>query len=197
MKLTKQKRSFLLWMLVWYTQAIAAVTSDDVNIAKEDDTKNITEEVENCWLQIGTDLDGERLSNSFGASVDLSSIIVHDNVDDSDNNTNFTTSSSSHISIAVGGYGYTRIFDYTLFDSNIGNGNNTIFDGEWMPLGDRIEGDQLYDEFRFATSLSTNGWVVALGAPSHKYDNGDAEEDGSEDTHGIVKVYTYSTASKS
>ena len=111
MKLTKQKRSFLLWMLVWYTQTIAAVTSDDVNIAKEDDTRNLSEEVENCWLQIGTDLDGERLSNSFGTSVDLSSIIVHDNVDDdSDNNNNSTTSSSSHISIAVGGYGYIYLF---------------------------------------------------------------------------------------
>ena len=48
MKLTKQKRSFLLWMLVWYTQNIAAVTSDDVNIAKEDDTRNLSKEVENC-----------------------------------------------------------------------------------------------------------------------------------------------------
>ena len=131
-------------------------------------------------MQLGADLDGERLSSSFGASVDLSSIVVDE------------TSSSSHISIAVGGYGYARMFDYTLFDSTDGN-DNTIYDGEWMPLGDRIDGDALHDEFGFATSLSANGQIVAFGAPNHTYD----AEDGSDDTHGLVKVYTYSTASKS
>lgn len=147
-----------------------------------DEPRNLSEEVDNCWMQLGADLDGEQLSSSFGASVDLSSIVVDE------------TSSSSHISIAVGGYGYARMFDYTLTDSNDGNnGNDTIYDGEWMPLGDRIDGDALYDEFGFATSLSANGQIVAFGAPSHTYD----AADGADDTHGLVKVYTYSTSSKS
>eukprot|EP00555_Chaetoceros_dichaeta_P004816 CAMPEP_0198255548 /NCGR_PEP_ID=MMETSP1447-20131203/5645_1 /TAXON_ID=420782 /ORGANISM="Chaetoceros dichaeta, Strain CCMP1751" /LENGTH=616 /DNA_ID=CAMNT_0043941941 /DNA_START=113 /DNA_END=1963 /DNA_ORIENTATION=+ len=157
-----------------------------------DDTRNLSEEVENCWMQLGTDLDGERVSDSFGASVDLSSIVVRETDDD-----------SSHISIAVGGYGYARMFDYTVFGpnddgnttTNNTNNNNIIYDGEWIPLGERIEGDKLYDEFGHATSLSANGRIVAFGAPSH--DNNTDAEDGADETHGLVKVYTYTTASKS
>ncbi|MCF6307689.1 MAG: T9SS type A sorting domain-containing protein [Flavobacteriaceae bacterium] len=102
------------------------------------------------WTQIGEDIDGETMNDQSGWSVSL----------------------SSDGSIMAVGARY-----------NDGNGNNSghvrIYqnqNGIWTQLGQDIDGEAENDEFGYSISLSSNGLVLAIGAP---YNNG----------NGHVRIY--------
>ncbi len=105
------------------------------------------------WTQIGSDIDGNATSDSFGWSVSLS---------------------SDGSIVAIGAYrndgngdsaGHVRVFQ-----------NNT---GTWTQIGSDIEGEAAEDESGYSISLSSDGLVVAIGAPNN---------DGNGNT-GHTRVY--------
>ncbi len=52
----------------------------------------------------------------------------------------------------------------------------------WQQIGNDIEGEAAGDEFGYSTSLSSDGSIVAIGAPNN---------DGNSDNLGHVKIYEY------
>jgi len=128
--------------------------------------RNLIGEYENCWVQYGDDLDGDMEWDSFGSSVDLSSVIVNNSL--------------RNVTLAVGAFGHATIFNYTFSDGN-------IYEGNWTQLGDKIMGQEQYNEFGKSISLSSNGRIVATGAPFHNV-NGSSFV-------GHVRVYGYDTES--
>jgi len=110
------------------------------------------------WVQIGQDIDGEDSDSdgfsSFGASVSLSS----------DGST-----------VAVGGptndatgfsAGHVRVY---------GNQNNT-----WVQIGQDIDAEASFDRFGSSVSLSSDGSVLAIGAPRN---------DGNGIDSGHVRIF--------
>jgi len=86
------------------------------------------------WVQIGEDIDGEGEFDKAGESVSIS---------------------SNGSVVAVGapgndGAGHIRVFE---------NQN-----GEWIQIGQEIQGLNIGDSFGISTSLSANGTIVAIGA---------------------------------
>lgn len=107
------------------------------------------------WLQQGQDIDGVADYDRFGFSVALS---------------------RDGISLAVGGVrndvgatdaGHVRVFSYQSGTS-------------WDQVGSDIYGNAADDWAGYSVSLSDNGMVVALGAPSEKKAN-----------EGYVRVYSF------
>jgi len=129
---------------------------------------NIPGEYENCWEKIGGDLIGEGHFDAFGASVDLSSVIVSDSL--------------KNVTVAVGALGYAAIYNYTI-------GSEIFSEGEWTQLGDKIMAQEEFDEFGKSISLSSNGRIVAISAPFH-------DVDGSTFV-GHVRIYRLDTESGS
>ena len=91
------------------------------------------------WLQLGQDLNGEASSDFFGVSVDLSA--------------------DGH-ALAVGAFlndgsgvdsGHVRVYEYK-HDA-----------GQWLQLGQDVNGEAAGDRFGFSVALSANGGVVASG----------------------------------
>lgn len=98
------------------------------------------------WTQMGSDIDGEAMNDNSGYSVSLSA----------DGNT---------VAIAA-----TR---------NDGGGNNSghvrvykFETGSWSQVGLDINGEGSNDESGFSTSLSSDGTIVAIGAPFNGSDVG-------------------------
>jgi len=92
----------------------------------------------NSQNQIGQDIDGETSNDSFGQSVSLS---------------------SDASVLAVGGYknsdngswsGHVRVFQ------NVG--------GNWVQVGQDIDGDAADDQLGYSVSLNSNGNILAVGA---------------------------------
>ena len=115
-----------------------------------------------AWIQLGADIDGEDLFGSFGSAVDLS---------------------SDGTVLAVGafaadgagfnwGSGHVRVFKYA----------NNI----WTQWGADIDGEAAYDSSGFAVSLSSDGTVLAVGAPNNAGKNGSSS--------GHVRVYKYANS---
>jgi uncharacterized repeat protein (TIGR01451 family) len=114
----------------------------------------VFQNTQGVWTQIGDDIEGEASEDSFGISVALNS----------DGST-----------LAVGGW------------SNDGNGNASghvrvikNIQGNWVQIGDDIDGEAAVDYSGFSVSLSSDGRSLAVGA----YGN-----DGSGMNSGHVKVY--------
>lgn len=106
------------------------------------------------WIQIGTDIDGEMAEDLSGFSVCLNAdgnILAVGAVDNDGNGI-----SSGHV----------RIFQ------NI--------EGEWMQLGEDIDGEEAYDELGYSLSLSYDGSVLAAGA---------IYNDGNGENSGHVRIY--------
>jgi len=106
------------------------------------------------WTQIGQDIDGEMPFDEFGYSLNLS---------------------SDGTVVAVGAF------------FNDGNGNNAghvrIYQNineTWMQIGEDIDGESADDFSGFALSLSSDGLIVAIGAPSN---------DGNGNSAGHVRIY--------
>jgi len=108
---------------------------------------------ETCWEQIGTDILGDSIQNAMGASVALTSL-----------------STETYV-VAAGAYGYVRVYRY----------NTTSNDEDWESVGERIEGEQDYDEFGATVDLSSDGRILAVGAPFH------------DDGVGHVRMFRYNT----
>ncbi len=106
------------------------------------------------WTQVGADIDGEAAYDMSGGSVSLSSdgSIVAIGATGNDENGN--------------GSGHVRVYQ------NISN--------VWDQIGDDIDGEAENDYSGSSVSLSSDGSIVAIGAP---------QNDGNGDGAGHVRVY--------
>lgn len=109
-----------------------------------------------AWVQRGTDIDGEAAGDYSGWSVSLS---------------------SDGTVLAIGAYG------------NDGTGNlaghvrvYTWSGSAWVKRGADIDGEAVGDQSGYSVSLSANGSIVAIGAPTN---------DGSGVDSGQVRVYEW------
>jgi len=107
-----------------------------------------------AWVQMGEDIDGEATTDQSGYAVSLS---------------------SDGSIVAVGAYandgngqgsGHVRVYKY--------------FSGTWIQLGSDIDGETEGDGSGASTSLSSDGYIVAIGA----YAN-----DGNGENAGHVRVF--------
>ncbi|MDC3346285.1 T9SS type A sorting domain-containing protein [Schleiferiaceae bacterium] len=112
------------------------------------------------WIQLGSDIDGEAIADHSGHSVSLSLDGNRVAIGAPYNDGNGTQS------------GHTRIYEYSL--------------GNWTQIGSDINGEAITDDSGFSVSLSSDGNIVAIGAP---------DNDGTDSTAGHVRVYKYSTGS--
>ncbi len=106
------------------------------------------------WQQLGQDINGENWVDQFGFSVSLSA----------DGNT-LAIGARFH-DTNFGDSGYVKIYQ--------NNGGN------WLQVGQAISGEANSDESGSAVSLSSNGNIVAIGAPRN--------DDGGSNS-GHVRVY--------
>ena len=99
--------------------------------------------IDGTWTQVGQDINGEAANDGSGASVSLSSdgAVVAIGASGNDGNGNQDT-------------GHVRIYQ------NI--------DGTWTQVGQDIDGEAANDFSGRSVSLSSDGSVVAVGAPSNE-----------------------------
>ena len=114
----------------------------------------------NNWVQLGSDIEGELAGDGFGSSVSLSSDGSIMAIGAPFNNGNGEDS------------GGVRMYQYQT-DS-------------WVQLGSDIDGELAGDEFGSSISLSSDGSIVAAGAPFN---------DGNGADSGHVRAYQYQTDS--
>jgi surface protein len=126
----------------------------------------------NTWVQQGADIDGEAAFDQTGFSVSLSSdgniVAIGAHLNDGNGN------NAGHVRV------YTRdtnkttaVTDQTL--SNFGPVG-------WRRLGADIDGEAAADQSGYSVSLSSDGTIVAIGAPAN---------DGNGSNAGHVRVYKY------
>jgi len=108
------------------------------------------------WTQVGADIDGEAAGDRSGSGESVS------------------LSSDGNV-VAIGAY------------NNDGNGDDSghvrVYKntgGNWAQIGKDIDGEAAGDESGFSVSLSSDGSVVAIGAPNN---------DGNGSNSGHVRVY--------
>jgi hypothetical protein len=104
--------------------------------------------VNNVWTQLGSDIDGEASGDHFGAA--------------GDNHCTWVSLSSDGMVVAAGARyndpggltdaGHVRVYQYA---------NNV-----WNPIGREIDGLNAGENFGTAVSLSGDGFLLAVGAPS-------------------------------
>jgi uncharacterized delta-60 repeat protein len=110
-----------------------------------------------AWVQKGSDIDGEAAGDKCGQSVSLSSdgsIVAIGAPQNDGNGTNA---------------GHARIYEWS--------------GSAWVQKGSDIDGESGTDQFGFSVSLSSDGSIVAIGAP---YD------DGNGSNAGHVRIYEWS-----
>jgi MYXO-CTERM domain-containing protein len=108
------------------------------------------------WLQLGSDIDGHASGDQAGYSVSLSSDGKMLAVGAPDNGGNGS------------GSGHVRVYKYN--------------DTGWNQLGSDIEGEADYDASGYSVALSSNGLILAVGAPKNNANGVDS---------GHVRVYQY------
>ena len=93
------------------------------------------------WVQLGSDISGDSANDQFGHSISLS---------------------SDGLRVASGGYfrsdaiaGYARVYQYNTGTSS------------WTQLGSDLVGEANGDRFSQNLSLSSDGSILAVGAPLH------------------------------
>ncbi|WP_282042154.1 T9SS type A sorting domain-containing protein [Winogradskyella flava] len=99
----------------------------------------VYENVSGTWIQLGSDIDGGAMFNQSGYSVSLSSdgtIVAIGATGDDDNGINS---------------GHVRVYE------NIS--------GTWTQIGSDIDGEAAGDQSGSSVSLSSNGTILAIGAP--------------------------------
>jgi hypothetical protein len=104
--------------------------------------KNINE----TWIQMGQDIDGEEANDQSGRAVSINSDGTIVAVGAPYNNG--STGQES---------GQVRIYKYT--------------DGNWIQIGQDVDGETEYNDFGKSVSLSSDGFIMAAGAP-YNCDNG-------------------------
>ena len=110
----------------------------------------------NAWVQMGADIDGEAADDYSGHSVSLSSDGTIVAIGAFYNNGNGT------------GSGHVRLYEW--------NGS------AWQQKGNDIDGEVAGDESGYSVSLSSDGTIVAIGAPGN---------DGTGAGAGHVRVYEW------
>jgi len=110
------------------------------------------------WYQLGQNIDGEASSDRSGWSVSLNGDGTIVAIGAYDNDANGSLS------------GHVRIYEY--------DGTN------WIQLGQDIDGEAAGDYSGWSVSISSDGTIVAIGAPNN---------DGTSvsDTGGHVRIYEY------
>lgn len=114
----------------------------------------VYEFVSNTWNQVGSDIDGENLGDLSGHSVDLS---------------------SGGTVLAIGAHYATG--------SGLLSGHVRVFElqsGDWVQVGDDIDGEAANDFSGISVSLSAGGSIVAIGAHLN---------DGTAPDAGHVRIY--------
>ncbi len=114
----------------------------------------IYENQSGSWVQIGDDIDGETANNRFGAAVSISK------------EGNIVAVGAPFNSGGAGASGHVRILE-----------NQS---GNWVQIGQDIEGEFGGDFSGSAVSLSSEGTIVAIAA---------ARNDGNGNDSGHVRVY--------
>ena len=95
------------------------------------------------WNQIGSDIDGEAAFDRFGYSVSLSS-----------SGDILAVGAPFNNGVAGSNTGHVRIFE------NISS--------TWTQIGSDIDGEDVNDQSGFSLDISSNGLIVAIGAPNNK-----------------------------
>ena len=114
----------------------------------------VYQNVSGTWTKIGSDIDGEASSDESGTSVSLSSDGTIVAIGAPNNSGNTTRA------------GHVRVYQ------NVS--------GAWTKIGSDIDGEASSDESGSSVSLSSDGTVVAIGAPFN---------DGSYSNSGHIRVY--------
>ena len=175
----------------------------NVNIPVNDYVK-VYKNTGNNWTQIGSDITEN--NNGNGGSVSLSSngnIVgigypgykipnqvyvpgkakVYENNGDAwtqlgDEITSFGSRTGNSVFLssdgnifAVGASDYLRTGTVRIFENNSGN---------WTQIGHELDGQDSGDEFGYSVSLSSDGSIVAIGAPKN---------DGNGSNSGLVRTY--------
>lgn len=112
------------------------------------------------WTQLGNDIDGDAAGDGLGTSVAIShngSIIALGAPENDDNGTDA---------------GQVQVYQYVS--------------GSWTQLGSSLEGESAGDFFGFSLALSSDGTILAIGAPFN---------DGTGSDAGHVRVFDYSSGS--
>lgn len=102
------------------------------------------------WVQIGDDIDGEAMNDRFGSSVELS---------------------ADGAIVAIGAIDNNSMGHVRVLQNQSGN---------WVQIGDDIDGESIGDKFGVSLGLSANGGIIAIGA--HLSDGAGLEK-------GRVKIY--------
>merc|ERR1712241_122293 len=112
------------------------------------------------WSQRGNDLDGEAAVDKSGYSVSLSNDgnVVAIGASGNDGNGSYS--------------GHVRVYEYNTSDR------------QWSQRGSDLDGEAANDQSGYSVSLSSDGNVVAIGAPYN---------DGNGSYSGHVRVYEYNT----
>jgi hypothetical protein len=125
--------------------AIGAIGNDNVNNIDSGHVR-VYRDISGTWTQIGDDINGEASGDKSGQSVSISSNgdIVAIGAYQNDNN----GSNSGHVRI------YRNI------------------DGSWTQVGSDIDGEAPGDKSGYSVTITSNGDVVAIGAPYNNNANG-------------------------
>jgi hypothetical protein len=99
----------------------------------------VYQNINGTWTQMGQDIDGEEADDESGRSVSLNSDGTIVAVGAPYNNGSGTES------------GQVRIYQY--------------LDGIWTQIGQDVDGEEEYNDFGKSVSLSSNGLIMAAGAP--------------------------------
>lgn len=146
------------------------------------------------WVQIGDPIDGTTIER-FGYSVSLSSdgeILAIGALDGNTSGQVMVFQNQSSIWMPIGdpidGTGEDDQFGYSVSLSSDGQtlaigarfynssaGQVKIFQnqsGNWVPVGDPIDGTGEYSQFGYSVSLSSDGQTLAIGAPTYNSGSG-------------------------
>ena len=153
--------------------------------------------ISGTWTKIGDDIDGEAASDISGLSVSLSSdgtIVAIGAINNDDNGSNsghvrvyqYANSTWSQLGSDIdgeaaadnSGYSVSLSSDGTIVaigaNYNDGTGNSAghvrVYEniiGTWTKIGDDIDGEAANDISGYSVSLSSDGTIVAIGAPQN------------------------------
>ena len=126
--------------------AISAILNDENGDASGH--VRIYENIDNSWIQIGQDINGEWIGDNSGEGLDLS---ADGNVVAIGSKFNDGNGEKS---------GHVRIYE------NINN--------DWIQRGEDIDGEAMYDESGNSVSLSEDGNIVAIGASRNNSGGGNS-----------------------
>jgi hypothetical protein len=139
------------------TVAIGAAYNDGINGTSKGHVR-VYRFINNTWTQLGQDIDGEADNDYSGWSVSLSADGLK------------VAIGSTHNDGSGNNAGHVRVYGFS---------NNV-----WSQLGQDINGETLQDQSGFSVSLSADGSIVAIGAPTNN-SNGNSDA-------GHVRVYGFS-----